>query len=73
MEKEIRTITAREVVEICKNDGLVLSLEEAQIALDFMYKFSKITLEILLKDENCETRNELVPKRNRSKVTFKDR
>ena len=73
MEKEIRTITAREVVESCKNDGLVLTLEEAQTVLDFMYKFSKLTLEVLLKDENRQTKIELLPKRNRSKVTFKDK
>ena len=53
MDKEIRTVTAKEVVEICKKEGLVLTLTEAQIVLDFMYKFSKLTLEILLKDENC--------------------
>jgi len=61
MEKETRTITAREVVEICKNDGLVLTLEEAQTVLDFMYKFSKLTLEVLLKNENRETKTELLP------------
>ena len=53
MDKEIRTINAQEVVEICKCEGLIISLQEAQIVLDFMYKFSKLTLEILLKDENC--------------------
>lgn len=53
MDKEIRTISAQEVVEICKREGLVLTLIEAQIVLDFMYKFSKLTLEILLNDENC--------------------
>ncbi len=53
MDKEIRTIAAREVVEICKKEGLILTLADAQIVLDFMYKFSKLTLEILLKDENC--------------------
>jgi len=53
MDKEIRTINAREVVEICKRDGLIISLDEAQLVLDFMYKFSKLTLEILLKDEDC--------------------
>jgi hypothetical protein len=52
MDKEIRTITAREVVEICKREGLIITLTEAQIVLDFMYKFSKLTLEILLKDED---------------------
>ena len=41
-----------EVVEICKKEGLILTLAEAQIVLDFMYKFSKLTLEILFEDEN---------------------
>jgi hypothetical protein len=53
MDKEIKTITAQEVVVICKRDSLNLTIEEAQIVLDFMYKFSKLTLEILLKDEDC--------------------
>ena len=53
MDKEIRTITARDVVEMCKNEGQLITVAEAQIVLDFMYKFSKLTLEILLKDEEC--------------------
>jgi hypothetical protein len=72
-KKDFRTITAREVVDICKKDGLILNLTEAQVVLDFMYKFSKLTLEVLLKDENCETRSALVPKRNRPKAIFKER
>jgi len=54
------------VVEICKNDGLFLTLEEAQTVLDFMYKFSKLTLEVLLNDENYESKSALAPKKNRS-------
>ena len=50
MDKEVRTITAREVVESCKKDCEVLTIEQAQTVLDFMYKFSKLTLEVLLKD-----------------------
>ncbi len=56
MEKEIRSITARQAVEICKQDGLILTLEEAQLVLDFMYKFSKLTLEVLLKADNYEAK-----------------
>jgi len=52
MGKEVRTVTPEEVVKICKNEGLILTLAEAKIVLDFMYKFSKLTLEILLKDED---------------------
>lgn len=49
MEK--RKVTPEEVVEIMKKEGKIITIEQAQIVLDFMYKFAKITLEVLL-DEN---------------------
>jgi len=49
MEK--RKVTPEEVVGLLKKDGEIITIEQAQILLDFMYKFARITLEILL-DEN---------------------
>lgn len=49
MEK--RKVTPEEVVELMKKEGKTITIKQAQLVLDFMYKFARITLEILL-DEN---------------------
>ena len=48
---ENRKVTPEEVVELVKRDGETITIEQAQIVLDFMYTFDRITLEVLL-DEN---------------------
>ncbi|SDS65456.1 hypothetical protein SAMN05216490_1554 [Mucilaginibacter mallensis] len=52
MEK--RKVTPEEVVELMKKDGEIITIEQAQIVLDFMYKFARITLDVFFdksKDE----------------------
>jgi hypothetical protein len=53
MNSEKRKITPEKAVEILQKYGTIVTIEEAKIILDFMYKLSKLTLEIILKDENC--------------------
>jgi hypothetical protein len=53
MEIGKRKITPEKAAEILRKYGTIVSIEEATIILDFMYKLSKLTLEIILKDENC--------------------
>jgi len=49
MEK--RKVTQDEVVELMKTEGEIFNIEQAQKALDFMYKMAEITLSILLDEK----------------------
>jgi hypothetical protein len=49
MEK--RKVTAEEVVELMKEHGETLTIEQAEKVLDFMYKMAEITLSILLDEK----------------------
>jgi hypothetical protein len=46
---EKRKITPEKVIEILQKQGTKVSLEEAKLMLDFLYKFAKLTLEHVLK------------------------
>ena len=46
---ERRSITAAKAIEILKQKGTQVSLEEAEIILDFMYKMSKLTVDNFIK------------------------
>lgn len=48
-----RRVTPEKAIEILRKHGTIVSIKEAEVILDFMYKLSKLTLEIILKDENC--------------------
>lgn len=43
-----RTISARKAMEILRKHGTVVSINEAEIILDFMYKFAKLSLKQVL-------------------------
>lgn len=43
-----RTISARKAMEILLKHGTVVSINEAEIILDFMYKFAKLSLKQVL-------------------------
>jgi hypothetical protein len=49
MEK--RKVTPEEVVELMQKEGEILTIEQAQKVLDFMYKMAEITLSILLDEK----------------------
>jgi len=49
MEPQKRQLTPEKAVEIMKNKGTEITIEEAKLMLDFLYKFAKLTLEIVLK------------------------
>lgn len=44
-----RRVTPERAVEILKKHGTNISVEEAKLMLDFLYRFAKLTLEIVLK------------------------
>lgn len=44
-----RKVTAEKAVKIMAKHGTVITIEEAKIMLDFLYKFAKLTLETVLK------------------------
>ena len=44
-----RNITPEKVIQILEKQGTKISLEEAKLILDFLYKFAKLTLEHVLK------------------------
>jgi hypothetical protein len=49
MQKEKRSITPEKAVEILQGYGTIISLEEAKIILDFMYKIAKLSLDQYIK------------------------
>ena len=44
-----RKVTPEKAVEIMKKHGTNITIEEAKLMLDFLYKFANLTLEIVLK------------------------
>lgn len=48
MPQEKRSVTAEKAVKILKENGREITLEEAQIILDYMYKMSKLAVNQLL-------------------------
>ena len=44
MSKEKRTVTPEKAVEILKKHGTKITIEEAKLMLDFIYKFANLTL-----------------------------
>jgi len=49
MEK--RTVKPEDVIELLKKEGEDITIEQAQIVLDYMYKMAEITLSILLNED----------------------
>lgn len=49
MQQEKRSVTPEKVIKILAEYGTKVSLEEAKLMLDFLYKFAKLTLEHVLK------------------------
>jgi hypothetical protein len=49
MNVEKRKVTPEKAVEIMKKHGNEITVEEAKLMLDFLYKFGKLTLDIVLK------------------------
>ena len=45
MESEVKRITPDRAVEILKQDGIEVTIEEAKIILDFMYEMAEIVVE----------------------------
>lgn len=44
MSREKQSITPEKAVEILKKHGTIITTEEAQLILDFLYKFGRLTL-----------------------------
>jgi hypothetical protein len=44
MLNEKRTVTPEKAVEILKKNGTVVTIEQAKIVLDFMYKIGKLSV-----------------------------
>jgi len=49
MIPERRTITPQKAVEILKQNGTIVTLEEAKLILDLMYKIAKLSVEQYIK------------------------
>lgn len=49
MLTEKRNITPEKAVEILKKHGTIVTLEEAKIMLDLMYKFAKLAVNQIVK------------------------
>jgi len=49
MQKEKRSVTPEKAVKILQEHGTIVSLEEAKIILDFMYKIAKLSLDQYIK------------------------
>lgn len=49
-----KQIHPEEVMKILKQEGMELSLQQAQLVLDFLYKFAKISLAILVENPKSE-------------------
>jgi hypothetical protein len=49
MDIEKRKVTPEKAVKIMAKYGTIITIEEAKLMLDFLYKFAKLTLEIVLK------------------------
>jgi len=49
MLPENRKITPEKAVKIFAKHGINISITEAKLMLDFLYKFAKLTLETVLK------------------------
>jgi hypothetical protein len=47
-----RTVKPGDVIELLKKEGEDITIEQAQIVLDYMYKMAAITLSIF-NDERC--------------------
>nr|WP_294895167.1 hypothetical protein [uncultured Pedobacter sp.] len=52
MENKKRNITPEKAIKILEQHGTFVSLEEAKIVLDLMYKFAKLALSNNLKGIN---------------------
>lgn len=49
MLNERRAVTPQQAVEIFKKNGTEITLEEARLILDFIYKFAKLALNQVFK------------------------
>lgn len=49
MVTEKRKVTPEKAIEILKKHGTIVTLEEAQIMLDLMYKFAKLAVNQVVK------------------------
>ena len=49
MDTGKRKMTPEKAMEIMKKKGTMITLEEAERMLDFLYRFAKLTLKIVLK------------------------
>ncbi len=49
MLTEKRTITPEKAVEILKKHGTIVTIDEAKLILDFIYKFANLTLNQMFK------------------------
>lgn len=47
-----RTISARKAMETLRKHGTVVSINEAELILDFMYKFAKLSLKQVLERDS---------------------
>jgi hypothetical protein len=60
MPLEKRSITAEKAAKILKENGTIVTLEEAQIILDLMYRMAKLSI------------NQYIPHTNTSNKVHKD-
>ena len=47
-----KVLTPQETVRISKKHGTTVTLEKAELMLEFLYKFAKLTLDSVLNERN---------------------
>jgi hypothetical protein len=52
MQYKNRKLTPEHTVRILKKHGTVITIKEAEVMLDFLYKFAKLTLDSFLNQTN---------------------
>jgi hypothetical protein len=57
MQKERRSITPETAVKILKEHGTIVSIQEAQIILDLMYKIGKLAVNQCITHTNTYNTN----------------
>lgn len=52
MQYKNRKLTPEHTVRILKKRGTIITIKEAEVILDFLYKFAKLTLDSVLDQAN---------------------
>lgn len=52
---DVQEVQPQAVVDMLKADGIIVTLEEAKLILQFMYKLANIALDVLEEQEKTST------------------